>query len=147
MFGNIKLGLRLESELIEYLCFQYKDGYVSSTDEQDALQGTDGFLWGMPFDLTCNFENKDHMVRLEERVNLVNGADVIFGIRTGNSHKEFETPVLVIGISTPSITSIGAWWNNLMDAFLQKIDAICDKAQDLYWAYIDRMEEAAEGLC
>lgn len=84
------LGLRFEEvihERIEDYC-----GYKRATKEEDMLQGTDLFMYGLPIDITLN-ENKEgrDIGELDLCVSSIKAR-----IRTGNGYHDFEHPVLVL---------------------------------------------------
>ncbi len=142
---SIPTGNQLEGELkdVFYHHFTKKSGIVTKTEfrwatkEEDRKLGTDAFIYGLPCDFTCNFAGKDHMTALETNVPLPGIGTVRFGVRTGNRHVQFDTPVLVIGVDAGYLRK--GFIRTVIDAFSDKVAEIIETGQDAYWNYCDQI--------
>jgi len=150
MYINQSTGLEFEDEMIILISDYAKKFYgedavqFAKTKEErikaDREQGTDFLLYGIPVDTTLNFHGKDNMDDIGEMP--LNGFNVNFGFRKGNKRKEFNTPVLVIGASSPvEITKNNMWY--YIQEIKTNIQNILDKAFDLYYDAIDSQEALA----
>ncbi len=107
---------------------------VSGTD-LDTKQGTDLFVDGIPVDITSNFSEKRKMITLEDEVD-VNGTAIKFGIRLGNGHITFKTPVMVVGIDA-SASFLNSYMDIIISEFAAKVDQIMDIINQRFYDYCD----------
>lgn len=137
-----KMGTYFEDELLLTARKFFGGKNIVGTYEEttgtaaDLFEGTDCKIWGLPTDFTYNFTNKDHMTVLKNSVDLFCGVRVKFGVRTGNGHADFDTPVLVIGFECDSAW-LRAMWENIFDDIRKNFEEIINVGQDQYWDFVD----------
>ena len=107
-------------------------------DTADLHEGTDGYWFGVPFDFTLDFEGKDHMVQMDETVELGLGYYLRFGVRYGNSHNgftAFRSPVWVIGLCGGIVN------NNTIPRICELIAAKVKQIENVQDQYFDLADE------
>ena len=142
--NNMGLGKFFEGEIESRLQWDFNkkncsEHFVSTADtEADYLAGTDAVIWGIPVDFTTD-ALKDNTVWSDQTVRLLNGVEVRFGVRTGNSHNgytEFDRPTLVLFVRC----FMGNLWqmmDDVVDAFSKKFDEVFDIGEGFYYDYMD----------
>lgn len=92
-------------------------------DGTDVVYGWDRQVMGkviknhIPIDFTYNFAGKNRMKVLPVTYELSCGIKLKFGIRYGNSHRDFSEPVLVIGFEADS-----SWLNKMMEDIMDDFE-------------------------
>ena len=107
-------------------------------DAADLYEGTDGYWFGVPFDFTLSFGEKDHTVPIDDTVELGLGYYLRFGVRTGNSHNgytAFSSPVWVIGLCG------GVVDRNTLPRICELIAAKVEQIENVQDQYFDLVEE------
>lgn len=109
------VGSEFEDDIIAVLKQKYPKNFTAQTGTRlDKEQGTDAiFKMGsdeIRMDVTTNFKNKDMMPFIHETdipATRIPPSFFKVGVRVGNSYaggKEFETPVMVVGIDLDEIS-------------------------------------------
>lgn len=131
-------GKKLEEIFFNYFSPDKFYGFRKATTREDLEEGTDFFCDGLRFDLTEDFNGKDHLMGIEFQIELdLPWALIKLGIRTGNNHGEFAEPVVVIGIMAYSYDSAKSAVHQLS---LHWSD-ISSQAFDLWCNYNDYVDE------
>ena len=108
----------------------------------DLKKGTDCVIYGVPIDFTSDALKDNTVWHPEREMRLMNGVDVEFGIRTGNSHNgytEFDEPTLVVYIKC-FFGNIKHMMETIVDEFIKKFDDIFDVGQELYYDFVYGVE-------
>ncbi len=132
-------GKKLEKLFFERFMPNKSFGYRQANEAEDLEEGTDFFCDGLRFDLTEDFDGKDHInEKFQEEIILPYGI-IKLGLRTGNNTCCFVEPVVVLGIIVYSYdTAIKA-----VDCLSQCWEQISDKAFDLICNFEDYVASAA----
>ena len=101
-----------------------------ASKEQDTKQGTDFFIEGIPADVTFNFSGKNYTKKV------ATFGDWSIGVRTANGRRQFETPVLVIGMDCEPFY-VRDCIIPRMRSEIGDIQAFADIISDAYWEFID----------
>ena len=133
-------GIEFEETIIEKCGFVSKEtwgasAFKFSTVTQDKMKGTDFFVLGVPVDVTLDLDNKRHTkISKDIEIDLL-VAKVRFGVRFGNGHVKFDTPVLVIGFDTlldrNDVLSIASFISN------SKFVEILNTGMDYYFETVE----------
>lgn len=147
MAEKLSTGKLLEAKLEDRLSWDFnkkscsRDFVPTADTTADYLAGTDAIIWGIPVDFTTD-ALKDNTVWSDRAVTLLNGVEVRFGVRTGNSHNgytEFDTPTLVLFIRV-FMGNLRYMMDDVVDAFSEKFDDVFDAGEEFYYGFMDSME-------
>ncbi len=134
---NLSVGKLFEQAFYKVIKQQPNVSCVLATKEQDTKQGTDFVVDGIPVDVTFDFEEKDY-VSFKKSYNRYWD----MGIRTGNWHRTFEKPVVVIGLkATIKQKYILDYTIPNMARIIGDVSKMLDAMSDLYWEYEDAMND------
>lgn len=139
---SVLTGTEFEGEVI-YLLETYvkaigeRNFVKTAGTELDKFQGTDVVCCGIPMDITHNFSGKNHTIKVPNETIDAGYVDIKFGVRTGNDHRMFRHPVVVVGIDEDS------------KFVTRNIDKICcdinkvvarvmDTAMNIYYEFCDK---------
>lgn len=133
----MKLGQEFEDIIVEKVGYfsarQWGKGFHSTINtELDTKAGTDFILLGIPVDVTLNFSGKNYTTKVGQ-VSFKFG-DVEFGVRYGNGHCQFETPVLVVGFNMDIPRQ---YIERSIDQMNSKMQLILERGMDLYLDTVD----------
>ena len=114
------------------------------TDE-DKYHGTDFKFYGIRYDITLKApEGKDNLHLFKEKFFLRGLCDYVwFGIRFGNAVAKFSEPVVVLGLDVKSCKEKGFNIDSICDVFCSSIMDIIEKAENLYYDFLDAQEGGA----
>lgn len=139
----MKMGQEFEEVLVEKVgtfsakkwgkCF-----HSTINTEMDTKGGTDFVLLGIPVDVTLNFEGKNYMSKIGSLS--FDTANIHFGVRYGNGHCKFETPVLVVGFN---MNIPRQYLERTIDTLNGKMQEILERGMDLYLDAIDPDDDLA----
>jgi hypothetical protein len=138
-----------------------KDYFMFATEQEDRKFGTDFFAYGVPMDVTLDFDGKDKLEVLPGRLKLDDDGNVVkFGMRFGNAHHDFETAedranpkveklVLVIAFAREDKTFTNpddlrikrGEFKYLVQQFEKNFTTIIEEAQAAYWDKRDELDE------
>ncbi len=134
---RIPLGKEFEGDIISLMRDVLGSDCKSLAGTQkDYFEGTDIELYGVPCDITVNFDGKDFTERLPVEFD-IDMASVFFGVRTENIRKVFENPVLVIGVDAGDNHSLRYHYETIISSFKRHLNEIIETGQDAYWNWID----------
>ena len=115
--------------------------YEDVNDEEDAYEGTDFMFMGYRVDVTYFFSGKDNTTTLVAKPSFI-GSDLKIGLRTGNSHRVFDEPVIVIGFDLPDNKDVRHLLNvdAITTAYKEKMNFIVDYlSSDDFFDEFDRL--------
>lgn len=139
---GIQEGKYFEADLIYECRKAYHSGALVATVSEtlDTAEGTDLFWNRIRTDVTSNFSGKDHMIRLSGAYSVlvpyIGEVEVEYGIRTGNSHRMFNIPVLVVGFNMAG-QQLTRFHDAVICAMKEKWEEIMDFGESLYWDFDD----------
>ena len=133
------LGIRFEKKVVKGIQREYPDLLSTGGTKLDYEEGTDALLWGVPVDFTYHFNGKDYTDELlnpGEWFILPCEIPVKLGVRTGNTHHDFDKPVLVVGLSCDREELISKM-DSAIRQFVYFANQIFELAFDRYWEWCD----------
>ena len=116
------------------------DIQITTGTDLDKKEGTDAVIDGVPVDLTANYAKKIRMDVHPPRYELAAReitVPVRFGVRFGNQHHTFQTPVLVVGMDLAA-PFLRKYEEEIAEKFGKEAEKLMDMGFDAYWTYSEQ---------
>ena len=131
---------RNHCKTLRFIPFWVWEVLVNNTlgTKEDFNADTDCVIWGVPCDFTTDSLKDNTIWSPEKEFRLMNGVDVEFGIRTGNSHNgftKFDQPTLVLYIKC-FMGNLRHMMETVIEEFAKKFEDIFDVGQGLYYDFV-----------